>query len=303
MPEKDDLLWVYEGLTQFWGEVMTARSGLWTQENYRQALALTAANMDHMPGRTWRPLQDTADEASILYYVPGAWHNWRRSAGDFYAEGVLLWLDLDTKIRELSHDRHSLNDFARLFYGMDNGSYVTKTYTFSDVVNALNEVQPYDWTKFLNNILDTRQYHAPLAGITRGGYQLVYTDQPSGFVKASEKIRKQLNVMFSIGLLVGTADKEAGSIKDVLWNGPAFKAGLAPGMEIIAVNGRAFTPDVFREAIREAKGSTVPIQLLVKNLAYYKTYAVDYHWGLKYPHLERAKSQPDYLDQIITPLK
>ncbi|MGH8399291.1 MAG: hypothetical protein ACRETA_13785 [Gammaproteobacteria bacterium] len=302
MPEKDDLLWVYEGLTQYYGDVLTARSGLWSKDQYREALALTAANMDHTPGRSWRPLQDTADEASVLYYTPGDWANWRRRT-DFYAEGELLWLDVDTKIRELSHGRHTLNDFAREFFGINNGSYVTVTYDFDDIVAALNKVQPYDWTKFLRNILDTRQYHAPLAGITRGGYQLVYTDQPSSYVKASEKVRKQLYAMFSIGLLVSTDDKDAGSIKDVLWNGPAFKAGLAPGMKIIAVNGQAFTPEVFREAIREAKGSTTPIQLLVKDLTYYKTYAVDYYGGLQYPHLERVKSQPDYLDQVIAPLK
>ncbi|MGB9429599.1 MAG: M61 family peptidase [Gammaproteobacteria bacterium] len=303
VPEQDDLLWVYEGLTQYWGEVMTARSGLWTAKDYREALALTAANMDHMPGRTWRPLQDTADEASILYYVPGAWHNWRRSAGDFYAEGVLLWLDVDTKIRELSHNRRSLNDFARLFYGMDNGSYVTKTYNFDDVVNTLNEVQPYAWAGFLRNILDTKQYHAPLDGIIRGGYQLVYTDTPSAYFKASEKIRNSLNAMYSIGLLISTDSKSQGVINDVLWDGPAFKAGIGPGMTLVAVNGRAFTPEVFKQAIREAQGSTTPIQLLIKNLDYYETYAVDYHGGLKYPHLQRVRSAPDYLDQIIAPLK
>ena len=303
VPERDDLLWVYEGLTEYWGEVMTARSGLWTREDYRQALALTAATMDHMPGRTWRPLQDTADEASILYYVPGAWHNWRRSAGDFYAEGTLLWLDVDTKIRELSHDRRSLNDFAHQFFGINNGSCVTVTYHFDDVVNALNKVQPYDWAGFLQHILDTRQYHAPLNGITRGGWKLVYTGQPSRFIQASEKLRKQLYAMFSIGLQVSTARRDRGTIQDVLWNGPAFKAGLGPGMKIIAVNDRAFTPEVFREAILEARESTAPVRLLVKNLDYYRTYAVDYHGGLQYPHLQRVKTRPDYLDQIISPLK
>jgi len=303
VPEKDDLLWVYEGLTEYWGEVMTARSGLWTKEDYRQALALTAASMDHMPGRTWRPLQDTADEASILYYVPGAWHNWRRSAGDFYAEGTLMWLDVDTKIRALSHGRRSLNDFAREFFGINNGSYVTVTYDFDDIVAALNKVQPYDWAEFLKKILDTKQYHAPLNGITRGGWKLVYTDQPSSYEKASEKVRKQLYAMYSIGLQVNTGDKNKGEIQDVLWDGPAYKAGLAPGMTIIAVNGRVFTPALFREAIRQAKGSTAPIQILAKNLDYYTTYAVDYHGGLMYPHLERVASQADYLDQIITPLR
>jgi len=303
VPEKDDLLWVYEGLTEYWGEVMTARSGLWTKEDYRQALALTAASMDHIPGRTWRPLQDTADEASILYYVPGAWHNWRRSAGDFYAEGTLMWLDVDTKIRALSHGRRSLDDFAREFFGMNNGSYVTVTYDFDDIVAALNKVQPYNWAEFLKKILDTKQYHAPLDGIIRGGWKLVYTDQPSSYEKASEKVRKQLYAMYSIGLQISTSDKNKGDIQDVLWDGPAYKAGLAPGMKIIAVNGRAFTPELLREAIRQAKGSAAPIQILAKNLDYYQNYTVDYHGGLMYPHLERIASQADYLDQIITPVR
>lgn len=302
MPEKDDLLWVYEGLTQYYGEVLTARSGLWSQDQYREALALTAATLDHRPGRTWRPLQDTADEASILYYVPGEWANWRRGT-DFYAEGVLLWLDVDTEIRELSYGRRTLNDFAREFFGINNGSTVTVTYDFDDIVAALNKVQTYDWAAFLKKILDTKQYHAPLDGVTRGGYRLVYTDEPSSFEKASEKLRKQLYAMYSIGLQVSTGDKNKGEIQDVLWDGPAYKAGLAPGMTIIAVNGRAFTPDLLREAIRQAKGSAAPIQILAKNLDYYTTYAVDYHDGLMYPHLERVASQADYLDQIITPLK
>lgn len=302
VPMQDDLLWVYEGLTQYFGPVLTARSGLWTPQQFREALAMTAADMDHRPGRTWRPLQDTADEAQILYYTPGAWANWRRGT-DFYPEGTLLWLDVDTQLRELSHGKRSMNDFARLFYGMDNGSYVTQTYTFDDIVNALNRVEPYNWSAFLKNILDRRQYHAPLDGIRRGGYRLIYTDTPSEVLKANEKLRKVSDQMYSIGLRVGSGGENAGRIFDVLWNGPAFKAGLAPGMQLIAVNGRAFTPEVLSQAITEAKNSAAPIRLLIKNLDYYTSYDVDYHGGLQYPHLERVKGAPDYLDAIIAPLK
>ncbi|MDE2197093.1 MAG: M61 family metallopeptidase [Gammaproteobacteria bacterium] len=302
VPEKDDLLWVYEGLTQYWGMMLTARSGLWTAQDYRDAMALTAADMDHRPGRTWRPLQDTADEASILYYVPGAWANWRRGV-DFYPEGALLWLDVDTKLRELSHGRRSLNDFARLFYGMDNGSYVTRTYGFDDVVASLNRVQPYDWARFLRERLDTTRYHAPLGGITRGGYRLAYTDTPSTYFKANDKLRKISNQMYSVGLLISTDAASKGLIQDVLWDGPAFKAGIGAGMQLVAVDGRAFTPEVLNEAITQAEGSAAPIQLLVKNLEYYRTYAVDYHGGLRYPQLERVPGTPDYLDRIIAPLK
>jgi predicted metalloprotease with PDZ domain len=299
VPMKDDLLWVYEGLTQYLGPLLTARSGLWTPQQFRDALADTAAYMDYRPGRTWRNLQDTADEAQILYYAPGSWSSWRRGT-DFYPEGTLLWLDVDTKLRELSHDKRSIDDFAKAFYGMDNGSYVTRTYTFDDLVATLDKVQPYDWAKFLRERLDVRQYHAPLDGISRGGYKLVYTDTPTEYFKAVEKIRKRLDFMYSIGLSVGGKDGEIG---DVLWDGPSFKAGIGSGMTLVAVNGREFSPEVLKQAIKAAQKTSAPIQLLVKNLEYYKTYDVDYHGGLKYPHLERVKSQIDYLDQIISPSK
>src|SRR5579875_1968654 len=301
VPMKDDLLWVYEGLTDYWQEVMAARSGFWTPAEFRQSFAMIAAQMDHVPGRTWRPLQDTADMAPLSYYVPFAWSNWRRRT-DFYPEGALLWLDVDTKIRELSHDKHSLDDFAHLFYGMDNGSYVTKTYTFDDVVTALNTVQPYDWATFLHAILDTTQYHAPLAGLSQGGWKLVYTDEPSDIWKAAASAFKKFlgtDAMYSIGFSVGSN----GDVMDVLWNGPAFKAGLVPGMTITAVDGEAFSPEVLKAAIKNAKDSQSPIKLLVKNVAQYETFNVDYHGGLQYPHLERVKGTADYLDQIAAPLK
>ncbi|MGH8192588.1 MAG: M61 family metallopeptidase [Rhodanobacteraceae bacterium] len=301
VPMKDDLLWVYEGLTDYLQEVMAARSGFWTPSEFRESFAMIAASMNHVPGREWRPLQDTADMASLLYYAPFAWHNWRRGT-DFYSEGALLWLDVDTRIRQLSHDKHSLDDFARLFYGMGNGSYVTKTYTFDDVVNALNKVQPYDWAGFLHHILDVRQYDAPLDGITQGGWKLVYTNKPSAMWKATASAFKQYvgtNAMYSAGFMV-SGD---GDVKDVLWNGPAFKAGLIPGMHITAVDGKAFSPEVLKEAIKATKDSKVPIKLLVKNVAQYETLEVDYHGGLQYPHLERVNGTPDYLDQIAKPLK
>ncbi|HET8552614.1 MAG TPA: M61 family peptidase [Gammaproteobacteria bacterium] len=296
VPMKGDLLWVYEGLTQYWATVMAARAGFRTPAEFRQALAMTAAAMDHEAGRTWRSLQDVADMASMLYYVPSGWHNWRRGT-DFYPEGVLLWLDVDTKIRELSHDRRSLNDFARLFYGMDNGSYITKTYTFDDVVNALNQVQPYDWAAFLHHVLNTHRYHAPLAGIARGGYKLVYTGTPSKMWKAGAGAG--VNAMYSAGFKVNGQ----GEVTDVLWNGPAFKAGLIPGMQITAVDRKSFSPDVLKDVIGTARGSKAPITLLVKNAGQYETLQVDYHGGLRYPHLERVKGMPDYLDRIVVPLR
>lgn len=297
-PEHTRMLWVYEGLTQYLGDVLTARSGLWTPEQYREALALTAANMDHRPGRTWRPLIDTTIAAQLLYSSPGYWANWRRGT-DFYPEGELIWLDVDTKIRALSDGRHSLNDFARLFYGIEDGSYVTRTYTFDDIVNALNKVQPYDWRSFLRTRLDRTQYHAPLEGITRGGWKLEYTDKPSDYQSARESRRHYVDMMFSIGLLL--SDK--GEIRDVLWDGPAFKAGIGPGMRITAVNGEKFGTDVLKREITAAKAGKEPLHLIINNQGYIRTYDVDYHGGLRYPHLEREKGRTDYLDQILEPLK
>ncbi|HSC48150.1 MAG TPA: M61 family peptidase [Gammaproteobacteria bacterium] len=304
-PMQGDLLWVYEGLTEYFGDVLAARSGLWTPEQYRELLAMTAARMDNRPGRTWRPLQDTADEAQILYYAPREWENWRR-VQDFYAEGELLWLDVDTKLRELSGGRRSLNDFARAFYGMDDGSHAVKTYVFDDVVATLNQVQAFDWAGFLHARLDTTQYHAPLDGISRGGYRLAYSDTPSEFFKADEKRRMTMNMMYSIGLLLSTENSSAGTIKDVLWGSPAFKAGVGPGMKLIAVDGRDFSAadkTTLKNAIIAARTSKEPIKLLVRNQDDYISFDVDYHDGLKYPVLQPIAGVAPVLDAITAPLK
>ncbi|MGH8124274.1 MAG: M61 family metallopeptidase [Rhodanobacteraceae bacterium] len=301
VPMRGDLLWVYEGLTEYLAAVMDARSGFWTPAEFRQSLAMTAAAMDHVPGRTWDSLQNVANTAQLEYYVPSEWDNWRRGT-DFYPEGVLLWLDVDTKLRELSHGRRSLHDFARLFYGMDNGSYITKTYTFDDIVAALNKVQPYDWGTFLHAVLDSTDYHANLAGLSQGGWKQVYTDSPSAMWKAAYSSAAQsdvTNAMYSIGLSVAGD----GTVLDVLWNGPAFKAGLDPDMQITAVDGKAFTVQVLGDAIKTAKNSSAPIELFVKYNDHFQTLDVDYHGGPRYPHLERVKGAPDYLDQIARPLQ
>jgi predicted metalloprotease with PDZ domain len=307
-PMKGKLLWVYEGLTQYIGQVLPARIGLWTKKDYREQLAWWAAHMAHRTGRSWRDLEDTAVAAPLRFRTKRAWANYKRMNGlDLYIGGVLLWLDVDTKIRALSHDQRSLNDFCKEFYDRDDGSMATIPYNFKDLVAALNKVQSYHWAKFLHGILDRAgpQAKAPLAGITRGGWKLVYTSTESKYMKAMDHHgvyggeKQTLNQMFSIGLKLNGK----GKIGDVLWNGPAFKAGLAPGMTIAAVNGTTFTPDVFKQAIKAAKDDKqAPIKLLVKNKDWYVTFAVDYHGGLKYPHLTRVKSKPDYLDQIISPM-
>ena len=303
-PMQGELLWVYEGLTEYFGDLLTARSGMLTAQQYRDALANSAAIMDARPGRSWRPLQDTADEAQILYYAPRAWQNWRR-VQDFYSEGELIWLDVDTKLRELSGGKRSMDDFAHVFYSMDDGSYVTKTYTFEDVVAALKQVQDYDWAAFLRARLDGAQPQAPLDGITRGGYELVYTDTPTEFFKSYQKIRKSVNLLYSIGLMLSGEEGKRGLIQDVLWNGPAYKAGLGAGMKLIAVNGRALDADprVLEDAIQAAKATTTPIRLLVRDQDQYMSFDVDYHGGLKYPVLKPLPGVAPMLDAIIAPHK
>ena len=296
-PMRDDLLWVYEGLTDYWCGVLTARSGLWTPAQYRDSMASIAAAMSARTGRAWRSLQDTADAAPLTYYGGGDWANWRRGT-DFYPEGQLLWLDVDTRIRQLSGNKRSLDDFARAFYGMDSGSYVTKTYTFDDVVNTLDQVQKYDWASFLRQRLDATGNSLPEHGIENGGWKLVYTDQPNEMDKAAEGLRHSLNLAYSIGL---TATLK-GEIFDVQWGGPAFNAGLVPGFEIVAVDGKDFSPERLKDAIAAAKDSKSPITLLVKNVDVYSTVNIDYHGGLKYPHLVRAGGK-DLLDDIAAARK
>ncbi len=259
--------------------------------------------MAHQTGREWRPLIDTTAAAQLLYGSPSAWSNWRRQT-DFYREGQLLWLAVDMKIRTLSHDRHSIDDFARQFFGVDNGSFMTHTYTFNDVVAALNAVQPYDWASFLHNWLYGVGQQVPLlSGIDASGWRLVYSDQPSRYQKALENVgegelsRKGVNAMFSVGLFL---DRQ-GKVEDVLWNGPAFKAGLAPGMKLVAIDGHPYSTGVLRSEIAQAQKSRKPLQIIAKGDGVTALYTVYYDGGLRYPHLVRVPGTTDYLQQILAP--
>jgi predicted metalloprotease with PDZ domain len=300
VPMRGDLLWVYEGLTTYLGDVLTARSGIWSAEQYREQLAAIAAGMDHRPGRAWRNLQDTADEAQVLYYVPGDWSSWRRGV-DYYDEGELIWLDVDMTIRELSSGHRSLDDFVRAFFGTDNGSFIVKPYDFDDIVRTLNAVQPNDWAGYLRNRLDTHATPAPLEGIARSGWALSYDDQPSATFKARGKVRKYLDLRYSLGLIVSTEADSYGKLLDVLWNSPAFTAGLAPGMTVLAINGRKFDPERVDEQLTAAKSATVPIDILAQNFDSFTTVRLDYHGGPMYPHLTRLAAGADRLAGVIAP--
>jgi predicted metalloprotease with PDZ domain len=307
VPMRDSLLWVYEGQTQYWGYVLAARAGLLTKQQTLDALAATAAAYDHRVGREWRALQDTTNDPIAAMRRALPWPSWERSE-DYYSEGQLMWLDADTLIREKSGDRRSLDDFAKAFFGISDGSFVPSTYLFEDVVKALNSVQPYDWETFLRARLDGHGPGAPLDGLTRGGYKLVYTETPSDYFKAAETRRKATDLTYSLGMVLG-AD---GRVNGVLWDGPAYKKGMTVGAQIVAVNGTAFDGDRLksaisdakqRGAINDAKQNASPIELLVKNSDRFRTVVLDYQDGLRYPHLERDGSAPARLDQILTPRK
>lgn len=295
-PMQDDLLWVYEGLTDYWAGVLTARSGIWTTDQWRDSLASIAADMTARTGRSWRSLQDTADGIPLSSRGTRGWVNYRRSS-DYYPEGQMLWLDVDTKIRTLSGGKHTLDEFARAFYGMDNGSYTPKTYTFDDVINTLNGIQPYDWKTFLRQRLDATGDGLPEKGIEGGGWKLVYDDKPTPFMKTGERTRKAVSLAYSLGVVV--TDK--GDIQDAQWDGVAARAGLVPGVTIVAVNGKDFSTKGLKDAITEAKNGTAPIDFLVKDVDDYRHIAVDYHGGLKYPHLVRGDGK-DLIGAIAKPL-
>ncbi len=299
-PMKGNLLWVYEGLTDYLGNVLAARSHIETEAQYRDYLAQDAATLDYRPGRTWRDLQDTATAAQTLYlYGDGSpWDNWRRNT-DYYGEGDLVWLGVDTTIRKLTNGKKSLNDFLAAFEGL-GGNTPPKVvpYTFEDIVTGLNSVVPYDWAGFLRERLTSKSPHAPLDGIENGGYMLVYTDVPNDYTQAMMTVSGMTQAWWSIGLDVASD----GRIGDVLIGSPSDKAKLGPGMQIIAVNGRQYSGSLLNDAIRDATGNTNPISLIVANTGTYKVIGIDYHDGLRYPHLERVEGTPDRLDDILKPM-
>jgi predicted metalloprotease with PDZ domain len=298
-PMKGDLLWVYEGLTQYYGFVLSARSGIASLSLSRESLASVAAYLNNRPGRTWRDLQDTAVAAQILYSTPPEGASWRRSV-DYYDEGTLIWLEADTVIRKQSNGKRSLDDFCQKFHGGDNTAPKLLPYTFDDVVAGLNDVVAYDWRTFFIERLKSHGPAAPLGGLENSGWKLVFTDTPNEFEHISEVTSQEIELQFSLGLLLhGPGGEDGDHILDVIPGSPAANAGLAPGMRLVAVNGRKWSPDILRDAIARAKNSKEPIELLAENGDYFQTYRIDYHGGERYPHLEPLKGKTDVLTEIM----
>ena len=295
-PIGNSLLWVYEGMTQFWGNILSARSGMMPKEDVLGELARSAAFYDTQPGRAWRPLIDTTLDPIVGARRPKPWASWHRGE-DYYSEGMLIWLDVDSIIRERTNGRRSIDDFARAFFGVNPGDQGISTYTFDDVVRGLNAVLPYDWAAYLNQRVN-QTGKAPLDWIQRGGYRLVYRDTPTPYFTSREKDREVFDLTYTLGVTIG----KDGEINGVAWDSPLFNEGVTTGTKIVAVNGRTYSNDELKRAITAAKGGRTPIQLLVKKGDLYRTVALPYYQGLRYPVLEKVGTGPSTLDALLAPL-
>ena len=306
---QNSLLWMYEGMTEFWGVVLAARSGLWSEPFTRESLAyLAAVYGDQRPGRAWRDLQDTTNQPIMAYRKSRAHPTWQRGT-DYYSEGLLLWLDVDAQLRAITRERRSLDDFAAKFFSVKDGELEPLTYTFDDVVATLDTIAPHDWRAFLRSRLDAHggAVTAPAAGadwpqtgIARAGWKLVYDDKPNEYVTSMERASGAKNHSFSLGLTIA---REGARISDVVWDGPAFRAGLSAGAQLVAVNGSAYTDELLREAITAAAKPGAPgtIDLLVRNLDRYRTVRIEYRGGIRYPHLLRVDGVADRLTLLLKP--
>jgi predicted metalloprotease with PDZ domain len=296
-PMQDDLMWVYEGQTQFWGYVLGARSGMLSKQDTLDAFAATAATYSTgTPGRAWRPLVDTTNDPIIASRAPQPWRSWQRSE-DYYSEGQLIWTDVDRIIRERSRGKRSIDDFARAFFGVRDRDWGELTYTLDDVVATLNKVQPYDWRSYLQRKVYDVAAAPPLEGINQGGYKLVYTDEPTNWWKSAEKRGKNTDLTYSGGF---TLDKD-GKLAGVLWDSAAFNAGMTVGSQIVAVNGRKYDADGLKLAIKNAAGNGTSPELLISDGDVYRTVKLDWHGGLRYPRLEKVGKGPGTLDALLAP--
>lgn len=291
-PMQDNLLWVYEGQTQFWGYVLGARSGLFTKQETLDAYAQIAAKLDTTVGRQWRPMEDTTHDPIISARRPKGWVSWQRSE-DYYNEGLMIWLEADAIIRKQTRGAKGLDDFAKAFFGVKPGDWGELVYNRQDVINTLNGIAPYDWAGFFQTYVDSPTRETPKGGFTMGGYKLVYGDTPNAITKAAEGANKIVDQSYGIGLIV----KNDGEISSVIWDSPAFKAGLLVGAKIVAVNGDEYSGDVFKAAIK----AKAPFQIILKKDKYYRTLSLDYSGGLRYPRLEKTGEGEGSLDKLLKP--
>ena len=292
-----DLLWVYEGLTEYLQEVLAVRSGLFSEQDHLDDWAYAAAEMDLHKGREWRPLQDTARAVQTMRGQPQDWLSRRRGV-DYYTEGSLLWLEADVLIRQLSRGKRSLDDFCRNFFGGESSGPRVLTYGFDDVVQALNAVQPYDWAAFWRERLERTRPGAPLEGIAKGGWTLAYAAEPNAMQQAYDAAGKRIDMRHSLGFALSEEDA---LIADIIPGSVADRAGLAPGSVLVAVNGRKWSKVLLDDALRASVAAPVTIELLVQNDDVFSTVGLPYQGGARYPRLERAGGTRDLLSEIARP--
>jgi predicted metalloprotease with PDZ domain len=294
-PMVGESLWLYEGQTQFWGYVLQARSGLVSKQDTLDGLAAIAGFYDTAPARQWRPLVDTTNDPVISQRRPKGWTSWQRSE-DYYNEGLMVWMEVDAMLRQKSRGAKSIDDFARAFFGIRNGDWGEVTYTFDDVPATLNRIVPFDWVSFLKARLTETGKPAPIQGFAMNGYKLVYVPEQSEYLKQSERARKNIDLSYSIGLVVG----EKGIVTASVWESPAFTAGITVGTEIEAVNDEAYSDDRLKAAIAAAQASKDPIRLILKNGDRFRTVAMDYHGGPRYPRFQKTGTGKTGLDRLLT---
>lgn len=298
IPTQNSLMWVYEGQTEYWGDVLGARSGLVTKEEAIANLAEVAGFYDQQRGREWRALQDTTNHNLLGYRTTNPWPSWMRGTGDYYREALLIWLDADTLIREATNERKSLDDFAKGFFGIEDGVWEARPYTFDDVVAALNAVHPHDWTTFLRSRLDAvgPEARAPLDGIARAGYRLTYVDSLNEVEKRIQSGWAN-DFQYSLGFSLGANNRITG----IRWGGPLFEQGIGAGWELVSIGNRTASAQALRRAVTAAKGTDRPLVMVIKRGDEFRTLSIPYHDGLRYPRLERIEGTPDRLDDILTP--
>lgn len=296
-PLVNDLLWVYEGQDQFWGYVLGARSGLFTKQETLDALASIAANQDNRPARDWRDVEDTTRDPIISARRPKGWVSYQRSE-DYYNEGLLIWLEVDATLRARTGGAKGMQDFVRIFAATPDGEWQAKGYDLKEITGILNGLSPYDWEGFLKDRINGKAPNAPLSGLTLGGYRLVYSSEQSAFLRDQEKRSGEINLSYSLGMTIG----KGGHVSSIVWDGPAFKAGMTTASEIVGVNGRTYSDDALRDAVAKAEGGKDPIRLIVRSGRTIGEVPVQWSGGLRYPRLEKVGVGDGSLDRLLAPL-
>ncbi len=299
MPMQNSLLWVYEGQTQYLGFVLQTRAKFQNSAATRDSLAAIFAGLDLRRGRSWRNLQDTVyDDIMGSRATPRGWTNWQRQGGDYYNEGALLWLGVDARLRSLTNERKSLDDFVAAFYAdAPAAARQPKAYRFEDIVAALNKIAPFDWATLLRARLDGHDEKILDEDLPLSGWKLVYNNTPNAWLTKVNKDNGSCDVFNSLGLAISKTDV----ISSVRWDSPAFEAGLTGGAMLLGVNGRVFKCSDLSEAVAAGEGRNQAIELIIKRDRELKLVSLRYNGGLRYPHLERVVGVPDRLEQILTP--